>query len=266
MNNNLNIAAIEYDIVWGNIHENLQQVSRQLATMPQSIDLVILPEMFSTGFIVDKDMAEALAERNTGATISALRAMAAEYRVAIAGSYLARTAGRLYNRAFLIEPNGDESFYDKRHLFRMGGERDVYGSGDVESPVVRYRGWNIKIVVCYDLRFPVWCRSTARQSYDLLLVVANWPKVRSSAWHTLLAARAIENECYVCGVNRCGNDAQGIDYASHLSKIYDYKGFETGKWSEDEHTLLASLDYDKLIAFRDKFPVWKDADDFSIVI
>lgn len=264
MNNNLNIVAIEHDIVWGDVDANIARISETIASIPYDIDLVILPEMFSTGFVVEKTAAENLAERNTGATISALRRLSETYRVAIAGSFLARTAGRLYNRAFMLEPNGDETYYDKRHLFRMGGERDVYAAGSVEAPILRYRGWNIKIVVCYDLRFPVWCRSTEHKPYDLLVVVANWPKVRFGAWSTLLAARAIENECYVCGVNRRGTDIDGMDYSEATSRIIDFKGNDVGRWVDATNAIVASLDYDRLAMFREKFPAWKDADSFTL--
>ena len=138
-----------------------------------------------------------------------------KYNVAIAGSFIARTANKIYNRAFFIESSGDETYYDKHHIFSIGGEQEVFTAGDSQPRVVRYRGWNIMLAVCYDLRFPVWLRNT-NNKYDLLLVVANWPKARIYTWEHLLIARAIENECYVCGVNRIGQSPSGIEYSFKL--------------------------------------------------
>lgn len=267
MNGNLNVVAIEDNIVWADKNANMVQLTKNMDFVPEDADLVILPEMFSTGFIVDKSTACELAERNTENTIYELREIADKRKIAIAGSFLARTAGKLYNRAFFIEPNGDETFYDKRHLFRMGGEREVFSSGNSISPVIRYRGWNIKLVVCYDLRFPVWCRNAKDNNYDLLIVVANWPKSRVNAWTTLLQARAIENECYVCGVNRSGKDAMGVDFSSASSVIVDFKGnilAEKDDLQKHSQIISAVLDYEKLKIFREKFPVWMDADEYSL--
>lgn len=264
MNRNLNILTVELDIVRGDKAANLAAVDEALRIMPPSTDVVVLPEMFSTGFIVDADDANGLAEWNSGDTMRRLHRLSAENHVAIAGSFLARTASHIYNRAFFIEPDGSETFYDKRHLFRMGGETKVYSQGSATTPVIRYRGWNIKLIVCYDLRFPAWCRSTHDEPFDLLIVVANWPKARHSAWHTLLAARAIENECYVCGVNRRGTDAaDGIDYAADSTSILNFKG-KPVETSQHHCLRYASLSIDALASFREKFPAWKDADSFTL--
>lgn len=266
MNRNLNILTLELDIARADKMINIDAVSSLLDKMPSSTDIVVLPEMFSTGFIVDENVANDLAERNTGDTLNALHLLARKYSIAIAGSFLARTATRIYNRAFFIEPDGNEIFYDKRHLFRMGGETDVFSPGNSLAPVFRFRGWNIKMVVCYDLRFPAWCRNTPDNSYDLLLVVANWPKARHNAWSTLLAARAIENECYVCGVNRRGIDSvDNIDYGSDSTAIIDFKGnaLQTGR---RDCAQFGTLCYEKLQNFREKFPAWKDTDSFTIHI
>ncbi|MGN1246774.1 MAG: nitrilase-related carbon-nitrogen hydrolase [Muribaculaceae bacterium] len=264
MNRNLNILTVELDIVRADKAANIAAVAEAMRIMPQSTDIVVLPEMFSTGFIVDADSADALAEWNSGDTMRELHSLAQTYHTAIAGSFLARTASHIYNRAFFIEPDGGETFYDKRHLFRMGGETKVYSQGSATAPVIRFRGWNIKLIVCYDLRFPAWCRSTQESPFDLLLVVANWPKARHSAWSTLLAARAIENECYVCGVNRRGCDAtDGIDYASDSTAIIDFKG-KPVETSQHDCLRYASLSIDALAQFREKFPAWKDADSFTL--
>ena len=254
---NLRIALIEDNVAWADKHANLEQLSRNLQNVSDGTDIVVLPELFTTGFMVD-DNARELAERNTGDTMRYLRDLSRYYNVAFAGSFLASTASQLYNRAFFIEPNDDEIFYDKRHLFTMSGEQNVYNRGVTDAPIFRFRGMNIKLIVCYDLRFPVFCRNV-NNSYDVLLVVANWPKVRLNAWKTLLQARAIENECYVCGVNRCGTDPKGLEYALGGSWIIDYKGKIIGQRGTSP-IIEADLSPADLSRFREKFPAWRDAD------
>lgn len=260
---NLRIALIEDNVAWADKHANLEQLSRNLQNVSDGTDIVVLPELFTTGFVVD-DNARELAERNTGDTMRYLRDLSRYYNVAFAGSFLASTASQLYNRAFFIEPNDDEIFYDKRHLFTMSGEQNVYNRGVTDAPIFRFRGMNIKLIVCYDLRFPVFCRNV-NNSYDVLLVVANWPKVRLNAWKTLLQARAIENECYVCGVNRCGTDPKGLEYALGGSWIIDYKGKIIGQRGTSP-IIEADLSPADLSRFREKFPAWRDADNFSMKI
>lgn len=260
---NLNIVLMENDIAWGDKDANLAQVKRQMANIPLGTDLVILPELFSTGFITDdRELASSLAERNTGDTIATLHALAREHQVAIAGSFLASTAAQLYNRAFFIEPNGEDTFYDKRHLFTYGGEDKVFNTGRQLAPTIRYRGFNIKLIVCYDLRFPVFCRNV-QNNYDLLIVVANWPLARQAAWKQLLIARALENECYVCGVNRCGTDSSGLDYSEASSLVIDFKGKVIAQRGTSP-LIAAELSPADLERFREKFPAWRDADEFSI--
>jgi len=260
---NLRVALIEDDVVWADKYANLEQLGRNIKNVSDETDLVVLPELFTTGFIVD-NKAQELAERNTGETIKYLKDLANYYHVAIAGSFLASTASQLYNRAFFLEPNDEEVFYDKRHLFTMSGENNVYNQGVTASPIVRFRGLNIKLIVCYDLRFPVFCRNI-NNNYDVLLVVANWPKVRINAWKTLLQARAIENECYVCGVNRCGTDPKGLEYAHGGSLIIDFKGKIIGERGTSP-IIEADLSPADLVRFREKFPAWKDADEFLLKI
>ena len=248
---NLNIVLIENNIVWGNKDANITLLKQQLANLPMGTDLVVLPELFSTGFITnDRTFAANLAERNTGDTISTLRSLAHEYQVAIAGSFLAATAAQLYNRAFFIEPNGEETIYDKRHLFTYGGEDKIFNAGRNLAPIIRYRGFNIKLIVCYDLRFPVFCRNV-KNAYDVLIVVANWPLARQ------------ENECYVCGVNRCGIDSSGLDYSEASSLVIDFKGKIIAQRSTSP-LISAELSPAELERFREKFPAWRDADEFSI--
>ena len=266
-NRNFNIALIESDIAWGDKQANLDQLRNDLERVPDNTDLVVLPEMFSTGFISgNQEMAQELAERNTGDTMRMLHDIARERQMAICGSFLAATAGQVFNRAFFIEPNGDDTFYDKRHLFSYSGEDKVYHQGHTEAPVVRFRGLNIKLVVCYDLRFPVFCRTQRRSSYDLLVVVANWPTSRQHVWRTLLAARAMENESYVVGVNRRGTDNAGTPYGVGSSMIIDFKGKPIAATSEECNIACATLSPEAIENFREKFPAWQDADDFNIYI
>ena len=245
---NLRVALIEDNIAWADKAANVEQLKRNLRNVPEGTDLVVLPELFTTGFIVgDRDTAAHLAERNIDDTIATLHQLARHYNLALCGSFLAHTAGQLYNRAFFIEANGEETFYDKRHLFAFAGEDSVYKQGYTLAPIVRYRGFNIKLIVCY----------------DLLVVVANWPKARENAWKQLLAARAIENESYVLGVNRCGQDPQGIVYSEGSSQIIDFKG----KLITERATspiIAADLSLPALARFREKFPAWRDADSFTI--
>lgn len=261
----LRVVIIEDNITWGDKQANIEQLKRNMRNIPEDTDLVVLPEMFSTGLVTDsRAEAEQLAEWNTGDTMRLLGRMAAHYGVAIAGSFLASTASQLYNRAFFIEPNGDETFYDKKHLFRMGGENDIYNKGTREAPIIRFRGLNIKLIVCYDLRFPVFCRNV-KNNYDILLVTANWPKAREMAWRQLLTARAVENQAYVIGANRSGTDKAGIDYSEGTSLILDFKGKVIASRATSP-IIGADLSPAPLQRFREQFPVWQDADDFSLNI
>ncbi len=250
-------------IVWGNKEANLDTLKSQISLIHPDTDLVILPETFSTGFPSGKSKEEVrpLAERNTGHTIDLIKKLADERHVAICGSFIAETGGALYNRAFFIEPGGEETFADKRHLFTMAGEHNVFSRG-YERLSVRFRGWNIAMIVCYDIRFPVWCRNI-NQEYDLLVAVANWPSVRVGAWQALLPARAIENSAYVCGVNCAGTDDAGFEYGGQ-ALAYDFKGLPIGCSVEGSPAEYVCLDYAKLEKFRTKFPVGNDADRFHI--
>ncbi len=262
---NLRVTLIEDNIAWGDKEANMNQLRRNLQNMPDDTDLVVLPELFTTGFIThDKEQAAQLAEWNSGDTLRELHRLAVEYRVGIIGSFLANTAAQLFNRAFFIEPNGEDTFYDKHHLFAFGGENEVFNPGLTAAPIIRFRGFNIKLIVCYDLRFPVFCRNE-RNSYDVLVCIANWPKARENAWKTLLAARALENECYVCGLNRCGTDPQGIDYSEGSSLVLDFKGKIIGQRMTSP-LITADLSPAQLAQFREKFPAWRDADNFSLHI
>ena len=263
MQRNLNIYAIELDSKWCDKDANLKQVEEYLKRMPANTDIVVLPEMFSTGFVVgNKNLSVELSEKNLDNTISVLHKLSAEYGVAIAGTYLARTNTKLYNRAFFIEPSGDETFYDKRHLFSMGNENETFSEGERLPPIIRFRSWNIMPVICYDLRFPVWCRNADRK-YDLMLVMASWPKAREYAWRQLLIARAIENQCYVCGVNRSGVVGENLVFPDQGAMIIDYKGMPCHNRIDDT-SVFATLDNESYERFLQKFPVWKDSDIFNL--
>lgn len=264
LNGVLNISLFEGDIAWGDKEKNISNLKKRINEIPQSTDIVVLPEFFSTGFMTeDKNTIFSLAEKNTDNTISELHKLAKEHGVAIAGSFIAKTASRIYNRGFIIEPTGEESFYDKRHLFSMAKEDAVFTKGNSLPVTLRYRGWNIMLIVCYDLRFPEWFRNIDNK-YDILIVVANWPRVREYAWRQLLIARALENGSYVCGVNRTGIDNHGIEY-SGSSMVIDYKGqiVASNTPANPGKIINASLDLDALKEFRKKFPAWKDADKYN---
>lgn len=262
MTSNLNVCLFPMSITWGNKEVNFDTLERAVEEVYPGTDLLILPEMFSTGFLTnDKEEVRKLAERNTGETIEFLKRLAAKKGLAIAGSFIADTGGSLFNRAFFIESYGDAVFADKKHLFSMAGEGKVFSAGDSRLKV-RYRGWNISMIVCYDIRFPVWCRNIDNE-YDLLIAVANWPKSRVDAWNHLLKARAIENLSYVCGVNCMGTDINGYEYDGS-SLAFDFKGKDITMRNENSPFCYASLSYEKLEQFRTKFPAWKDADNFLL--
>lgn len=263
MNNDLKVCLYPMPIKWGDKASNLDTLRQAMEAMHPETDLLILPETFSTGFPagLDKESVRLMAERNTGATIDFIKDLARHYNVAVAGSFVADTGGSLYNRAFFIEPSGEETFADKRHLFTMAGEDKVFSRGR-DRLMVRYRGWNIAMVICYDIRFPVWCRNISNE-YDLLLAVANWPVARVDAWNRLLVARAIENEAYVCGVDCTGIDSGGFEYDGASAAI-DFKGKDITVTS-DNGLKYAVLSHEKLDRFRDKFPAWRDSDRFTFI-
>lgn len=252
------------EIVWGDKEANIKKLEETMAEIHPETDLLVIPETFSTGFPsgLDKEAVRPMAERNTGTTIDKLKELASRYKMAIAGSFIADSGGSLYNRAFFIEPSGDETFEDKHHLFTMAGEQKVFSRG-YDRLAVRYRGWNLAMVVCYDIRFPAWCRNVNNE-YDALLVVANWPQVRVGAWNALLPARAIENEAYVCGVDCRGTDAGGFVYDGSTA-VYDFKGKDVSVRFTDNGLVYATLSREKLDAFRAKFPAWRDADPFKLL-
>lgn len=262
MRSNLNVCLFPMNITWENKIDNIETLMNAVDNIHEETDILVLPEMFSTGFIAtDKEKVRSFSEKNSGETIETLCKISSAKGFAIAGSFIADTGGSLFNRAFFIEPNGDTLFADKRHLFSMAGENNVFSSGDSRLKV-RFRGWNISMIICYDIRFPVWCRNSNNE-YDLLIAVANWPKVRVDAWYQLLKARAIENLSYVCGVNCIGFDKSGYEYDG-TSPAFDFKGKEITIKNPDSPFEYASMSLEKLNNFRHKFPAWLDSDNFEI--
>lgn len=259
----LKVCMLPLEIKWGDKESNLSRLEEMMKLMHPETDLLVLPETFSTGFpsLAGKEDVRILAERNSGITMERIAGLASRFNVAIAGSFIADTGGLLFNRAFFAEPSGDLSFADKKHLFTMAGEHNVFSPGHSRLHI-RFRGWEIAMVVCYDIRFPVWCRNRAC-GYDLLLAVANWPDLREYAWRQLLIARSIENQAYVCGVNCKGTDPLGFSYSGNAD-TFDFKG-KPVTVSDKNGLSYALFDRNKLEAFRKKFPAWNDADDFRIV-
>ena len=261
MTENLRISMIQSHIIWEDRDENLGYYGELIRRVSGKTDVAILPETFTTGYSTN---VETQADTMDGPTVAAIKGWAKKYKLAVAGSFIAKEDDKYFNRAFFITPEGEEHYYDKRHLFRMGEENLHFTTGD-NRLIVNYKGWNICLLVCYDLRYPVWSRNVNNE-YDLLIYVANWPEVRKRVWKTLLQARAIENMAYVCGVNRVGIDGKDFKYRGD-SMVYDAKGkklADAGK--REETTRTCTLNKKGLNEYRDKFPAWKDADGFSINI
>ena len=254
----LKLALVQPDIIWEDIDANLHALSEKLEGIADRADLVVLPELFTTGFTMrSRDLAEGM----DGKSISWMRKISDNHGCVTAGSLIICQGNNRYNRFIWMEPGGRIIHYDKRHLFSISGEDEHYTRGE-SITLAEINGFRIRPLVCYDLRFPVWSRNTG--TYDLLLYVANWPAVRRDVWISLLKARAIENQSYVVGVNRVGRDGMGIDYAGD-SIAYDAKGRIMASLPVREAgTLEVRLALKELTAFRQKFPVWKDADRFEI--
>lgn len=257
----LTIAAIPLDIAWGDTDENIFAAAAAIEALPHIPDVIVLPELFSTGYIADSEQLRRLAQdwRNSAA-IATITEWARRYNAAICGSLTVAEDGNVFNRAVFVEPSGEISYYDKRHLFALSKEAKHITAGRRLSPVVRFRGWNIAMAICYDIRFPAWCRNQGLR-YDVLLVPANWPQAREYAWQSLLKARAIENQAYVVGANRSGSDDFGI--YDNQTFVYDPLGKPIGDVS-DTGIVTATFSRDNLQQLRRSFPVSLDADRFEI--
>lgn len=255
----LRVSLVQTELAWQNPAQNLAQFTQLLQSLVGQTDLIVLPEMFTTGFMMTP---ETHAEPYSGASFTWMQAQAAQLKAAICGSVATAANGQYTNRFMFATPDGHMQFYDKRHLFRMGDEVNHYNAGS-ERKVFNYQGWRILPQVCYDLRFPVFMRN--RNDYDLALVVANWPAVRRKPWRTLLQARAIENQSYVIGVNRIGTDGLGLAYSGD-SLTVDFKGeLLVDRPENSAFVETVSLDLTALQQFREQFPAWMDADEFNLI-
>ncbi len=248
----LKVVGLNLDIVWKNKPENYKTIEATLANI--EADIFLLPEMFSTGFCMD---AEEIADRNNE-TLSWMQYFAKQKNTAIAGSVSVSENNKFYNRFYFVKPDEDFDFYDKKHLFSYSGEDKIYTAGE-QRKVVEYKGFNILLQVCYDLRFPVFQRNLG--DYDLMLNVANWPNTRVEAWRTLLKARAIENQALVFGLNRIGTDGNNLNYEeSTLALLPDGTEIST----RENALVIAEFNLEELQKFRERFPFLKDADKFEI--
>ncbi|TYA70052.1 amidohydrolase [Seonamhaeicola marinus] len=258
MQETLKVAIIQSNLVWENPKENRANFSKKFEELSGTVDLVILPEMFTSGFTMN---AENVAESMQGETVSWMKGMASMYNTGVIGSIVISQNKNFYNRLVFIDPSGDIKTYDKKHTFTLAGEDKVYSAGK-EKLIVNYKGWKLCPLVCYDLRFPVWARNTA--NYDVLLYVANWPKPRISAWDALLKARAIENMSYCIGVNRVGVDGLGIEYSGN-SAAYDVLGNKISNMEPyREQTEIVTLEKAHVTKYRNKLKFLDDRDKFTL--
>jgi predicted amidohydrolase len=254
----LRVTLVQSMLQWEDAAANRARFAARLEHLAGATDLIVLPEMFTTGFSMH---AAALAEPPEGPTLAWMRAQAARCDAALYGSIIVEEQGKRYNRGLFVRPDGSVSHYDKRHLFRMAGEHGPYTAGR-ERVVAHWRGWRILLLVCYDLRFPVFSRS--RGDYDLVLYVANWPEPRRMAWRQLLVARAIENQACVVGVNRVGMDGKGIHYSGDSLAVDATGHVLADPEPSREAVVTVAFDGAALVAYREKFPVALDADDFEL--
>jgi len=255
----MKIALIQSDLYWEDASKNRKSFESKINQIDSEVNLVVLPEMFSTGFTMN---APEVAETMQGETVLWLQSLAKQKNFAITGSLIIVENEKYYNRMLFVFPSGEIQYYDKRHLFSLAGEDKFYTSGK-EKVIIDYLDWKICLQVCYDLRFPVFARNV--ENYDLLLYVANWPKVRTNAWDTLLKARAIENLSYVVGVNRVGLDANNYEHVGH-SQVVDFLGDFILEPQETEAVFIVELDKKAMIETRKKLDFLNDKDIFEIKI
>ena len=270
----LTITIIQTNLHWEDKAANLQMLEEKILSINEKTEIVVLPEMFSTGFSMQP---EKLAETMDGETVQWMKRLAAQKKIILTGSVIIEEGGHYFNRLIWMLPNGQYGVYDKRHRFAYAGEDDHYTAG-TKRMIASVKGWKINLLVCYDLRFPVWARQTPLTpnpsppvergeqdpEYDVLIYVANWPEKRIHAWKTLLQARAIENQCFVAGVNRVGDDGNNIHYSGE-SMLVDPMGevLYTKKDREDIFTI--TINKSQLQEVREKLPFLKDADNFKII-
>lgn len=253
----MNVALIQSSLVWENPAENRSYFQKEIELIKADVDLIVMPEMFTSGFTMQ---AQSVAEPMDGDSIKWLQSMATVKNCAITGSLVIEEDGHYYNRMVFVFPSGAIEKYDKRHLFTLAGEEKTFTQGN-EKIIVQYNDFKICLQVCYDLRFPVFARNV--EEYDLLIYVASWPKARINAWDILLKARAIENMCYVIGVNRLGVDGNDFEYVGH-SQVNDFLGDSILQPQENQGVFIANLDREKMTETRSKLPFLKDRDAFTI--
>ena len=254
----MKIALIQTALIWENPMENRSHLAQKINGFMEDVDLIVLPEMFSSGFTMNP---KAVAETMQGETVLWLQHLAKAKNAAITGSLVIEENGNYFNRLVFVYPNGEIKTYDKRHLFTLADEDKFYKAG-INKLIVEYKGFRICPLVCYDLRFPVFSRNI--ENYDVLLYVANWPKPRVHAWDILLKARAIENMCYTIGVNRIGTDNNNHEYVGH-SQAVDFLGIYLLEPQETDGIFIVELDKEKLLETRSKLAFLDDKDDFQIV-
>ncbi len=258
----LTITTIQTNLHWEDKQANLTMLEKKILSIPKKTEIVVLPEMFSTGFSMQPKL---FAEKMDGETIVWMKHISSKKNCILTGSVIIEEDKKYFNRLIWMLPNGEMGYYDKRHLFAYANEDDHYAPGN-KRLIASVKGWKINLQVCYDLRFPVWARQTPKEDesveYDVLIYVANWPDKRNTAWKTLLQARAIENQCYVVGVNRVGNDGNAI-YHSGNSLVIDPLGEILYNKSDEEEIFTITLEKEKLNEVRERFPFLKDADLFN---
>jgi len=253
----MKIALIQTDLFWENASANRENFDSKIAEIASEVNLIVLPEMFSTGFTMNPS---AIAETMKGETIEWMKVKAKQKNAAITGSLVITENGKYYNRMVFVFPSEEIQYYDKRHSFSLAGEDKVYTRGD-QKVIIEYLDWKICLQICYDLRFPVFARNV--ENYDLLLYVANWPKVRTNAWDALLKARAIENLSYVVGVNRIGLDANDYEHIGH-SQAIDFLGNYILEPQEKNGVFIIELDKNTMYETRKKLDFLSDKDQFEI--
>lgn len=262
----LAVTTVQTELFWEDKITNLNMLGEKINAIQEKTHLVILPEMFSTGFSMQP---QNFAENMDGPSVQWMRNWSKRKGVILTGSLIIEENGDYFNRLIWMQPNGQLGFYDKRHCFTLAGEDKYYRAG-TKRLITSVGGWRIQVQICYDLRFPVWARQQVHEEdgepsteYDVLINVANWPAKRSNAWKTLLQARAIENQCYVIGVNRVGTDGFGLEYSGD-STVADPLGDLLYRQTAVEEVHTITLEKDKLNQIREKLPFWRDADEFQI--
>jgi predicted amidohydrolase len=257
---NLTITSIQTHLYWEDSVSNIAHFDAKIKAINESTDIIVLPEMFTTGFTMNPKL---FAEEHGGMGLQWMTKKAIEKNCVIVGSISVKENGKFYNRLYWVKPEGSYEFYDKRHLFKMGNEHQYYTSGNANL-IIEYKGWKICPLICYDLRFPVWSRNRKDNTYDVLIYVANWPEVRAYPWKQLLIARAIENQSYVVGVNRIGEDDNAISHSGDSSVINPRGELISSMQPHQDKTETVSLSYSYIQDYRKAFPVILDGDDFDV--